>query len=161
MRSAKPLMQDGSTEATGSDAAVFERTHRAQPPVFGRHMHSCSGFRSENRRTGALTVASLLLSLLLCRLSGVHASMCIDRRRRWRVINTYHHYHHHRQWYGGFNDCQTATTPRSDFHANKALLACIIGESRECRSGADVQLQQQHVPPAQEGSRAEACFRGA
>jgi hypothetical protein len=64
MRSAKPLMQEGSTEATGSDAAVFERPHRAQTPVFGRHMHSCSGFRSENRRTGALTVVSLLLSLL-------------------------------------------------------------------------------------------------
>jgi hypothetical protein len=71
-------------------------------------------------------------------------------------------YHHNRrQWYGGFNDCQTATTLRSDFLANKVLLAFIIGESRECRSGADVQLQQQRVPPAQEGSRAEACFRGA
>lgn len=58
MRSAKG---SGSTEATRSDAAVFEQTHRAQTPVFGRHTLACSGFRPENRRTGALTVVSLLL----------------------------------------------------------------------------------------------------
>lgn len=57
MRSAKRCRY-ASTKATRSDAAVLERMHRAQPPVFGRHMHSCSGFRSENRRTGALTVVS-------------------------------------------------------------------------------------------------------
>ena len=54
-------------------------------------------------------------------------------------------HHHHLNIVRGmedFHDCRTDATLRSECHANTVIFACIIGESRECRSGADVQLQQ-------------------
>ena len=95
-----------------------------------------------------------------CRLSGVHAPSHVhDRRGRcWRVIHDHDHDHHRRRpWHGGFNDCQTDSTLLSEFHAKTVLMARVIGEPRvpkRCRYSCS-----ESVPPAQEGSRAEACFR--
>jgi hypothetical protein len=95
-----------------------------------------------------------------CRLSGVHAPSHVhDRRGRcWRVIHDHHH-HRRRPWHGGFNDCQTDSTLLSEFHAKTVLMACVIGESRECRSGADVQLQRECASRAG-GVSCRSMFQG-
>lgn len=85
-----------------------------------------------------------------------------DSRGRWRVITGHPSSSSSSSSSVGmedFHDCQTDATLRSECHANTVIFACIIGESRECRSGADVQLQRVCVSRAG-GVSCRSMFQG-
>lgn len=113
-----------------------------------RSTHSRMQWLSLREPTNGRPYSSL--SATNCRFMQAVRGACThvhDSRGRWRVI-TGHPSPSSSSSVGmeDFHDCQTDTTLRSECHANTVIFACIIGESRECRSGADVQLQRVCLP---------------